>query len=146
MLRFIVGITAIFWLQQGLAETLRVKDLSFNQVLLHGSSELEVSQGDEVELILRGKASKLEKNPFYLKGNTLVLGRTEHSNSDFGHVKYKLTLVDLSHLQLDGSGKIFARPLEVEDLHVVRPAMLHRQEHVRRLEVPVHDAVLVHRA
>ena len=99
MLRFIVSMTAIFWLQPGLAgETLRVTDLSFEQVLLHGSSKLEISQGEKAELILRGSASTLKKEPFFLEGKTLVLGRSKDSRHDSGSLKFKLTVVNLTHL------------------------------------------------
>jgi hypothetical protein len=118
MLRFIVLTLSLLWLQPGWAETVRVTDLSFDRVALYGSSELEVSQGDEVELVLRGSSNALDKQPFYLDGDLLILGRNKRSGDSADSVQYKLTVPDLRHLQLNGSGEIYVKPLELEDFTI----------------------------
>jgi hypothetical protein len=102
-----------------MAETQRVEGLEFERVLVHGSVKVEISQGDETELLMRGDQDQLEKQPFFVKGDTLVLGKSlKYKRDNFHNVKYKLTVVDLQHLQLNGSGEIYVKPLQTLDLYV----------------------------
>ena len=91
------------------AETRRVEGLEFDNILVYGSVEVEVSQGDAVLLQLRGDAASLAKQPFFIDDRrTLVLGRTADSSSDsFTDVKYRLTVVELNHIELVGSGEVY---------------------------------------
>ena len=101
------------------AETRRVEGLEFERVLVHGSVKVEISQGDVVELLMRGDEELLDKQPFFVKGDTLVLGKSpEHRRQNFSKVKYKLTVADLKHLQLNGSGEVYVKPLQTLDLYV----------------------------
>jgi Putative auto-transporter adhesin, head GIN domain len=118
MSRFAVLTLGLFWLHSSWAETITVTDLSFDSVELNGSSELEVSQGDQVELVLRGSSSDLDKQPFYLSGDRLVLGRTKRSGSSANSIQYKLTVPSLRHLELNGSGEVYVKPMELEDFTV----------------------------
>jgi len=102
-----------------MAETQRVEGLEFERVLVHGSVKVEIAQGDVVELLIRGDQDLLDKQPFFVKGDTLVLGKSpNHKRENFHDVKYKLTVVDLKHLQLNGSGEVYVKPLQTLDLYV----------------------------
>ncbi len=100
------------------AETLQVDGLDFGRILVHGNADVEVRQGDEAELMIRGKDSDLEQHPFFQNGDTLVLGRNQQHRSNFGNLKFKVTVVNLEQLQLHGSGDVYVKPLVVEDLYV----------------------------
>ncbi|QIB66947.1 GIN domain-containing protein [Kineobactrum salinum] len=104
-----------------LAATQRVAGLEeVDQVHVYGSVEVEISQGAESELLLRGSDASLQRQPFYVRGNTLVLGRSvEHRNANFSDVKYKLTLPELSRLQLQGSGQVYLRKFVTPRIQVI---------------------------
>ena len=102
-------------------ETLRVEGLAVDRVLVHGSVDAEISQGDPVLLLIRGDERSLEQQPFFVQGTTLILGRSENGENgdqDFSQVKFKLTLPELHSLQLNGSGDVYVRPLKVSDFSV----------------------------
>ncbi|MEH6636048.1 MAG: DUF2807 domain-containing protein [Halioglobus sp.] len=94
-----------------------VEELQFSRVQLMGSNELEITQGDENSLKIRGDKGDLTPPPFVVQGDMLRLGVTPQGNSISG-VKYKLTTKSLEALLLDGSGDIFVKPLTVGDLLV----------------------------
>jgi hypothetical protein len=100
------------------AETQRVEGLEFQRILIHGDVEVEVKQGDGTELVVRGSHEDLKRQPFFLKGGTLVLGRSADSSTSFGRLRYKVTAVVLEQLQLNGSGEVYVKPMRVEDLYV----------------------------
>ncbi len=98
------------------AQTLRVEGLEFERVLVFGSAQVEVSQGDEPLLLMQGREEDLQKQPFFVKGDVLVLGRTQKgARRDFKGLKFKLTVRDLSQVELKGSGEIYVKPLQVRD-------------------------------
>lgn len=101
------------------AETRRVEGLEFDNILVYGSVEVEVSQGDAVLLQLRGDEASLAKQPFFIDDRrTLVLGRTADSSSDrFSDVRYRLTVVELNHIELVGSGEVYLKPAVVEKFY-----------------------------
>ena len=101
-----------------LAETQRVEGLSVDRVIVKGSVEVEISQDDEESLLIKGSESQLAKKPFYVDDGSLVLGASlEDRKADFHGVKYKLSLSDLEHLQLKGSGEVYVRPLETDKFY-----------------------------
>ncbi len=119
MARWILGIALLLGSIGLHAETRRVTDLDISEVRVFGSVEVEISQGDTPELLLRGKQSDLDKEPFYIRGNTLFLGDSQtHPHSSFSGVKYKLTISDLRELRLAGSGDVFVRPMQLPKLEV----------------------------
>lgn len=94
-------------------ETRRVEGLSFNEVLVLGSAEVEISQGDAIELQLRGPADELERQPFYVKRDTLVLGARSERNSkknDDSSVRFRVVMPALEELTVKGSGEIYLKP------------------------------------
>ncbi len=100
------------------AETQQIDGLNFGRVVALGSVEVEIRQGEEAQLLVRGTSSDLEKRPFFMNGTTLFLGRDRGQDYNFGPLRFKLTVVEIEHLQLTGSGKIYVKPLVVEDLYV----------------------------
>ena len=99
------------------AETLRVTDLEVENVSVQGSVEVQIEQGETTELLIRGDQDKLDMQPFYTRGETLVLGHSEqHKGTSFSSVKYMLTLPDVNEIWLSGSGDIFVKPFETDEL------------------------------
>ncbi len=102
------------------ADTQRVEGLVFDRVEIFGAVDVEVTQGEMTELRLRGDSEDLARQPFYLRGDTLVLGRSaSNSRDNFDGVKYKLTLRDVNYIGLKGSGEVYVKPLENPELHFV---------------------------
>ncbi len=98
----------------------RVDGLDVEEVVVHGSTEVEISQGDTTVLLLRGRDSALEPPPFHVLGRTLVLGLPAGSPATAATgVQYKLTLPTLAVLRLRGSGDVFVRPFTTPALTVV---------------------------
>jgi len=92
-----------------------VEGVSFDEVLVLGSAEVEISQGDEIELQLRGSAQELERQPFFVKRDTLVLGvgseqLSEKIDKDAGPLRFRVVMPSLEGLTLKGSGAIYLKP------------------------------------
>ena len=101
------------------AETLQVTDLDVSRVVVMGSAEVEITQDDASLLQVRGDQDDLDKRPFYVRGDTLVLGASEtHKRDNFSSLKYRLSLPDLEQLTLNGSGDVYVRPLQAGSLEV----------------------------
>lgn len=103
---------AVLSLAQPLAaeETRRVEGLSFDEILVLGDMEVEISQGDTVELQLRGEQEDLNESPFYLKGRTLVLGKAnKYYARESEGIKARITLPTLTELRVDGSGNAYVK-------------------------------------
>lgn len=99
------------------AETLRVTDLDIDKLRVQGSVEVQVSQGEESELLVRGDSDDLEKRPFYINNSTLILGHSRaHQRENFSSVKYMLTVPVLSEIRLSGSGDVFVKPMAVREM------------------------------
>jgi len=102
------------------AEVRRVDGLDVDQVIVHGSSQVEITQGDSPELLVRAAASKLEPPPFHVRGRTLVMGLPAGVNpATVPGVKYKLTLPTLARVELLGSGEVFVRAFATPDMSVL---------------------------
>ncbi len=100
------------------ADTQRVEGLSVDRVIVKGSVEVEISQGDDEVLLIKGSEKQLAKQPFYVDDDTLILGASrDDRKADFGGVKYKLTLSQLERLQLKGSGEVFVRPMDADEFY-----------------------------
>lgn len=101
------------------AEVQQVAGLEFSNVLVYGDAEVEISQGEETLLLIRGASDRLDMQPFFLSDDTLVLGRSRDQDAgSFADVKFKLTVRELEHLQLKGAGNIYLRPVHLRDLHI----------------------------
>ncbi|MEQ8800414.1 GIN domain-containing protein [Haliea sp.] len=98
----------------------RVEGLDVDEVVVHGSFEVEIRQGEKPELLLRGRPGDLEPLPFHVRERTLVLGRPAGADSSRGRdVQFKLTLPTLARLQLLGSADVFVRPFTTPALTVI---------------------------
>lgn len=118
MLRIAICLCWVLLASAAAADIQRVSELSFERVVLHGDGKLEIRQGAQSELAIKGSEKILETGVFYLDGDTLVLGRGGKRRSEVSGVNFKLTVQELTHLKLVGSGDIYIRPLEVEDLYI----------------------------
>ncbi len=118
MLRIAMCLFCVLLGSAAAADIQRVSELSFERVVLHGGAKLEVRQGAQSELAIKGSEKALEKRVFYLDGDTLVLGRGGKRRPEVSGVDFKLTVEELTHLKLMGSGDIYVKPLEVADLYV----------------------------
>lgn len=102
------------------ASVQRVQGLDVDSVVVHGRIEVEISQGDKAELLLRGRQGDLEPPPFQVRDRTLLLGLPAGARSSaISGVQYKLTLPTLTRLQLLGSGDVFVRPFTTPALSVL---------------------------
>ena len=97
--------------------TRSIENLDIDAVVLRGSSELKISFGDETSLRVHGDDKELDKQPFFVRGNTLYLGYSEKGKR-VKNVKYKLVAQDLNLIELDGSGTIWVMPVITDELRV----------------------------
>ncbi|MEM9257938.1 MAG: DUF2807 domain-containing protein [Pseudomonadota bacterium] len=92
-------------------EIRRVEGLEFSTVLVVGSVDVEVAQGDSHELYLRGDVETLDREPFYVKGDTLVLGKNTGSwTAKRRDISFKVELPILDELEVRGSGDVYIKP------------------------------------
>jgi hypothetical protein len=99
------------------AGTRAVEGLEFDKVVLWGSSELEISQAEVNHLRVKGRDKDLDREPFYVVGDTLYLGRVPDGRK-VGNMQFKLSVQNLRGISLKGSGEIFAKPLTITELSV----------------------------
>lgn len=99
------------------AETRAVEGFDIDRVILRGSDELKISFGDANRLLVKGDENDLDKEPFYVRGRTLVLGYTDNGRKVRG-IKYLLEVERLEHIELQGSGAIWVEPMETDDVGV----------------------------
>ena len=100
------------------AATRAVEGLEFDAVVVWGSVEVEIAQGDEMHLRMRGSEDDLDAAPFHVRDGVLHLGRTLGNQRLDNNVKFILKAKDLHKIALKGSGEIFVKPLEVESLEI----------------------------
>lgn len=101
-------------------EIRRVDGLEIDRVEIRGSVSVEISQGDSVELRMRGDAEKLDRLPFTVRGSTLILGQGPGvRGASSGGVQYRLQVRELSELSLRGSAEVYVQPLQVGELRVL---------------------------
>ena len=100
------------------AETLKVEGLEFDRILVKGSVQVQIMQGDDNLLMVKGQEGKLEKKPFYVSDGTLVLGQSrEKHRENFSRVKYKLSTPNIEHVELNGSGDVYVRPFKTKSFY-----------------------------
>lgn len=102
-------------------EMRRVEGLAFSRVILVGTSEVEISQGEVHELQLRGDARDLDDAPFYVSGDGLVLGKSRRNRSrNYPDVRFRVILPALQEVRVSGSGEAYVREF-VQDLRDDEP-------------------------
>ena len=95
-------------------EVRRVDGLDFDQVIVVGNVDVEISQGDTPTLYLRGDEEVLNTDPFYIKGQRLVLGKNSRSQKVRGSsVRYKVEMPVLRELEVLGSGAAYVKPFDL---------------------------------
>ena len=100
------------------AATRSVEGLEFDSVVVWGSVDVEVTQGDAMHLRVRGSSDDLDAEPFYVSDGVLFLGRSASGERLDSNLKFKLVAVDLHEISLKGSGEIYVKPLRAESLTV----------------------------
>ncbi|MEM6300993.1 MAG: DUF2807 domain-containing protein [Pseudomonadota bacterium] len=93
-------------------ETRRVDGLSFVDVLVVGDVDVEISQGDTPQLYLRGSEDDLDIEPFYLKGERLILGKNSRSKKA-DSVRYKIEMPSFREVELMGSGAAYIKEFDL---------------------------------
>ncbi len=97
-------------------ETRRVEGLEFRQVVLVGSTEVEISQGDMHELQLKGDREDLDKEPFYVSGGgLLVLGKSKKYRKTYPNVRFRVVLPTLEKVRVNGSGMAYVKPFVLDE-------------------------------
>lgn len=91
-------------------ETRRVEGLEFTRVVLAGTGEVEISQGETYELQLRGDARDLDDEPFQLGPDGLVLGKSRRNSSrNYPDVRFRVVMPELHEVRVDGAGEVYVR-------------------------------------
>jgi hypothetical protein len=97
-------------------ETRSVEGLDFDELVVLGSIQVEVSQGDEYALQIRGPAEYLDMNPFRVDGDTLVLGSTRKSSGKyFETLQFRVVMPVLRELSVKGSGDVYVKPFQLAE-------------------------------
>ncbi|MEE4660063.1 MAG: DUF2807 domain-containing protein [Halieaceae bacterium] len=115
-------IACLFLLCAGLsalshADTRAVEGFTVDEVVLRGSSELKIVAGDRNRLLVKGDTDELDMAPFYVRGESLWLGRST-AGATANDVQYLLEVDRLERIVLKGSGDIWVDPVEVDSLEV----------------------------
>lgn len=99
------------------------RDVSgFDKVVLAGSGELYLEQGETDSLTVTTDDNIMQYIKADVEGDTLVLGFKDHVNVSLRTpVKFQLTVRDLTSITLAGSGKVVARPLSTSKLTINLP-------------------------
>ncbi|MEQ8262842.1 DUF2807 domain-containing protein [Pseudohaliea sp.] len=117
------ALASVLWARvahAGDLETLRVENLPMSRVTVRGAVDVEISQGEPAQLLMRGPAEQLALRPFIAREKLLVLGDSEQGRrADVSDVRYKLILPSIEALHMAGSGTVYVRPLVVDDLQVL---------------------------
>ena len=91
-----------------------VKGLDFRRIDVLGSVSVKISQGDKPMLKMWGDPKTLDRDPFYLRGDRLILGMNPaNRKASFSNVKFLVELPDLRELRLRGSGEVYVKPFEL---------------------------------
>jgi hypothetical protein len=94
----------------------------FDEVVLAGSGELYIEQGDEETLTVETDDNVMDYVKTEVEGDTLVLGFKDNFRVSVRQpVVFHLTVRDLESVTLAGSGKVMAEPLETDKLTVNLP-------------------------
>lgn len=96
------------------------RDVSdFSGIVLRGSGDLYITQGDSESLTITAEPKVLEVLTSEVRGEVLHLGRKQGSKVRSRHsVRYDVTLRDLERLGMSGSGDAFMARLEGDELTI----------------------------
>lgn len=102
-------------------------DLSgFTRIVLKGSSNVHIVQGDHYEVVARGSAETIPYAVAELRGNTLTLSVNDKTKSWFGivtasfapDIDYQVTLPAPEAIEVRGAGEVMADTLESKTLRL----------------------------
>lgn len=102
----------------GDSETRRFDSLDLSEVdeiYVLGTAEVEISQGTDTDLQIRGDERDLSKQPFFIKKNTLVLGKSRSGKSKYDDLRFRVVVPSLQELRVEGSGEAYVKPFKLED-------------------------------
>ncbi len=97
-------------------ETRRIEGLDLtkvDEIYLLGAAKAEIRQGDDTELQVRGSEEDLDKEPFFVKGNSLILGKSRKHRNNFNDVRFRVVVPDLQELKVKGSGSAWVKPFRL---------------------------------
>ena len=100
-----------------LADVKVIEDIDFKKIYIEGNVEVEITQGVDPSVSVRGSKSKLDPLPLRLRGDTLNLGRNDEGQQ-LKHLRYKVVASDLEAIELAGSGAVYVKPLKVDGLNL----------------------------
>ncbi|MEW5248510.1 GIN domain-containing protein [Microbulbifer sp. 2201CG32-9] len=98
----------------------------FERVVLEGASSLEITQGDNFEVVATGPAEAIQYAHAEVRGDTLELGVTSKRKRFFGvltviddhKVEFKVTLPQISAILVSGPGEARADTIESKELEL----------------------------
>ena len=103
----------------GSSETRRFENLDLSnvdEIYVLGSAEVEISQGTDTDFQVRGEEDDLAKEPFFVKRNTLVLGKScSGRNSKYDDLRFRIVVPHLQELRVEGSGEAYVKPFKLKD-------------------------------
>ncbi len=99
--------------------TVRIEGLQFDAIAVVGDVEVEIRQGAETSLSMRGDAADVALGPFENRGDRLILGYSrEHPDRSFSGLKFRVVVPELASLDMSGSGDVYVRPLTAGSLSI----------------------------
>lgn len=110
-------------------ETRRIEGLRFDEVVVVGAVDVEIRQGSEIDLEVRGPKEQLDAQPFYVKGSILVVGPRKTTRSSNGprrdeRLRFRLLMPELQRLKVKGSGSVFLKSFQFsEEAQAVVPEL-----------------------
>lgn len=91
-------------------EVRRVEGLVFSEVLVLGPVAVEIRQDAVIELQVRGLKENLDGEPFYLSGDTIVLGKAGgRGDKSASELRFRIAMPVLHDLELRGSGDVYVK-------------------------------------
>jgi hypothetical protein len=92
---------------------------NFDRVRLEGIGKLFIEQGDETELAILADDNLLPHITSEVRGGELTIGiESGYALQPKQNIEYRLTVVDLSAVYLDGAGDIMVKTLDTKSLKV----------------------------
>jgi hypothetical protein len=127
MMGFVVGLLAALVVMTGCTVVTGSGDVetesrdvsAFSRIELNGEGDLYIVQGDEVSLTIEAEDNLLPYLNSGVRGDTLVIGTEDNiSLNTTEPIIYRVTVMDLSQVEVNGSATVVAEGLDQEQLEV----------------------------